>query len=38
MMQDGLVSFTSRGSRLLWRLQIWRCVYDPAAPGAIRSA
>ena len=29
MMQEGLVSFTSRGSRMLWRLQIWRCDYVP---------
>lgn len=26
MMQEGLVSFRARGSRLLWTLQIWRCV------------
>lgn len=30
MAQEGLVSFRARGSRLLWRLQIWRCVQ----PGA----
>jgi SAM-dependent methyltransferase len=33
MMQEGLVSFRQRGSRLLWRLQIWRCVL-PAARSA----
>jgi hypothetical protein len=33
MMQEGLVSFRHRGSRLLWRLQIWRCV-QPKAPTA----
>jgi SAM-dependent methyltransferase len=33
MMQDGLVSFRARGSRLLWRLQIWRCV-QPRTPSA----
>jgi SAM-dependent methyltransferase len=33
MMQEGLVSFRHRGSRLLWRLQIWRCV-QPKAPSA----
>ena len=35
MAQDGLVSFRARGSRLLWRLQIWRCVQPrPAGPGS----
>jgi threonine dehydrogenase-like Zn-dependent dehydrogenase len=38
MMQDGLVSFTARGSRLLWRLQIWRCVYEPGAPRVVGNA
>jgi SAM-dependent methyltransferase len=33
MMQEGLVSFQRRGSRMLWRLQIWRCV-QPSAPNA----
>ena len=26
MMKDGLLNLHRRGSRLLWRLQIWRCV------------
>ena len=26
MVRDGILSFQQRGSRLLWRLQIWRCV------------
>jgi precorrin-6B methylase 2 len=26
MMKEGLVNLHKRGSRLLWRLQIWRCV------------
>jgi len=26
MMKDGLLSLRKRGSRLLWHLQIWRCV------------
>ena len=26
MVRDGVLSFQQRGSRLLWRLQIWRCV------------
>jgi hypothetical protein len=26
MMKDGLVNLHKRGSRFLWRLQIWRCV------------
>ena len=26
MMKEGLLSLHKRGSRLLWRLQIWRCV------------
>lgn len=30
MIQEGLVSFRARGSRLLWRLQIWRCVRAPS--------
>ena len=25
MMKDGLLNLRQRGSRLLWRLQIWRC-------------
>jgi SAM-dependent methyltransferase len=34
LMQEGLVSFRARGSRLLWRLQIWRCVQpDVSSPG-----
>jgi SAM-dependent methyltransferase len=26
MVKEGVLSFQQRGSRLLWRLQIWRCV------------
>jgi SAM-dependent methyltransferase len=26
MVKDGVLQFQQRGSRLLWRLQIWRCV------------
>jgi hypothetical protein len=25
-MKDGLLNLQQRGSRMLWRLQIWRCV------------
>jgi hypothetical protein len=25
LVSDGLISFRQRGSRLLWRLTIWRC-------------
>jgi hypothetical protein len=28
MMADGLLNLRERGSRLLWRLSIWRCVRD----------
>jgi SAM-dependent methyltransferase len=35
MAQDGLVSFRARGSRLLWRLQIWRCT-QPETPTVAR--
>ncbi|HEX2025927.1 MAG TPA: methyltransferase domain-containing protein [Actinomycetota bacterium] len=28
LMADGLISLRQRGSRLLWRLAIWRCVRD----------
>jgi hypothetical protein len=28
MMKEGLLSLHKRGSRFLWRLQIWRCVRD----------
>ena len=28
LMSDGLISLRQRGSRLLWRLAIWRCVRD----------
>jgi SAM-dependent methyltransferase len=35
MAQEGLVSFRARGSRLLWTLQIWRCVQPrPVGPGS----
>jgi SAM-dependent methyltransferase len=30
MMRDGILDLRQRGSRLLWRLQIWRCVSAPA--------
>jgi SAM-dependent methyltransferase len=29
MMKDGILDLHARGSRLLWRLQIWRCVLSP---------
>ena len=32
MMRDGIVDLRARGSRLLWRLQVWRCEM-PKAPG-----
>jgi threonine dehydrogenase-like Zn-dependent dehydrogenase len=34
LMQDGLVSFRARGSRLLWTLQIWRCEQPVQRSGA----
>ena len=30
MMREGVLDLQSRGSRLLWRLQIWRCELPPA--------
>jgi hypothetical protein len=30
MMRDGILDLHARGSRLLWRLQVWRCVMAPA--------
>jgi SAM-dependent methyltransferase len=30
MMREGVLDLRQRGSRLLWRLQIWRCVLAPA--------
>lgn len=30
MMRDGILDLHERGSRLLWRLQVWRCVMAPA--------
>jgi SAM-dependent methyltransferase len=30
MMRDGILDLHARGSRLLWRLQVWRCVMGPA--------
>jgi SAM-dependent methyltransferase len=33
MMKDGVLTFHARGSRLLWRLQIWRCEM-PVLPAA----
>ncbi|MGZ4151419.1 MAG: hypothetical protein ACXVP3_03135, partial [Actinomycetota bacterium] len=29
MMKDGILDLHNRGSRLLWRLQIWQCVKSP---------
>lgn len=29
MMRDGILDLHARGSRLLWRLQVWRCVLSP---------
>ncbi len=29
MMKDGILDLHARGSRLLWRLQVWRCVLPP---------
>jgi ribosomal protein L11 methyltransferase PrmA len=29
MMKDGILDLQKRGSRLLWRLQVWRCVLSP---------
>ncbi len=29
MMKDGILNLHARGSRLLWRLQIWRCIRAP---------
>jgi SAM-dependent methyltransferase len=29
MMKDGILDLHARGSRLLWRLQVWRCVLAP---------
>jgi SAM-dependent methyltransferase len=31
MMRDGILDLHARGSRLLWRLQVWRCVFAPEA-------
>jgi protein-L-isoaspartate O-methyltransferase len=28
LVSDGLINFRQRGSRLLWRLAIWRCIRD----------
>ncbi len=30
MMKEGLLDLHARGSRLLWRLQVWRCEMPPA--------
>lgn len=32
MMKEGILDLHARGSRLLWRLQVWRCVLPPP-PG-----
>ena len=29
MMKEGILDLHARGSRLLWRLQVWRCVQPP---------
>lgn len=34
MVKDGVASFQQRGSRMLWRLQIWRCVWPPASTAS----
>lgn len=31
MMKDGLLQLRERGSRLLWRLQIWRCIQSESS-------
>jgi hypothetical protein len=31
MMKEGLLNLHRRGSRWLWRLQIWRCIRSPVA-------
>ncbi|MFB3737992.1 MAG: 50S ribosomal protein L11 methyltransferase [Candidatus Velamenicoccus archaeovorus] len=31
MMKDGILDLHARGSRLLWRLQVWRCVLPAAS-------
>jgi SAM-dependent methyltransferase len=31
MMKDGILDLHERGSRRLWRLQVWRCVFTPEA-------
>jgi len=33
MMREGVLDLRERGSRLLWRLQIWRCQMPPAEGG-----
>lgn len=33
MMKEGILDLHARGSRLLWRLQVWRCVLPPTASG-----
>jgi len=30
MMKEGILDLHARGSRLLWRLQVWRCEMPPA--------
>jgi hypothetical protein len=37
MMREGVLDLRERGSRLLWRLQIWRCKMPPA-DGELTSA
>jgi hypothetical protein len=29
MMKEGILHLHARGSRLLWRLQVWRCEMPP---------
>ncbi len=33
MMREGVLDLHARGSRLLWRLQIWRCEMPASVPG-----
>jgi SAM-dependent methyltransferase len=35
MMKDGILDLHARGSRLLWRLQIWRCVLKSESQNTV---
>jgi SAM-dependent methyltransferase len=37
MMKEGILDLHARGSRLLWRLQVWRCVLPPAGSADLAS-